>query len=501
MNLALALLLSVPAPAQAAPATNLDFRAGTLTGWEGDGLYVTTLGRGPTPSLAVSSSDRDKPGHTGVLHRAITLPPGAGVVRCYAYAVRPKGVEANERLDVGLMAAGRRVIPKEVRQPDSSFKKAAFLLPPGKDGKPREYVWRVHNYGGQAVRIVLADEDTRLGCHLVCTGFEVIPAEEFDGREFGRFMLKLVKDHKLSPVYRYDSSHFLALSNAPEEFTGRRLGNCELIYDLFFEHFRQKGFRVYEPPSKMMVAVFDTHAGFEAYLGERLPGAVTGVYHPPSNRLLVYDFGTNRQFVAEKAQAQALVKRIPSELHRRRFTATVNRLTEEFRKDANIGTVMHEVAHQLSFNCGLLNRDGDVSRWLGEGLACYCESTENGMWQGLGEPNPERVEVLARLFRGQGKYIPLEDLVGSDAWILGRTTAEQVLIGYSQSWALFKWLMEERTEGMRRYLPLVYTRKTTDRRTADFTSAFGADLKRIELRYIEYMKEQVEEYNKSKQKR
>jgi hypothetical protein len=113
---------------------------------------------------------------------------------------------------------------------------------------------------------------------------------------------------------------------------------------------------------------------------------------------------------------------------------------------------MHEVAHQLSFNCGLLNRDGDVSLWLAEGLATYCEATENGGWQGLGEPNTERLRVLWTLVKNpQQKRVPLRELIVSDAW-RDANNGQMGLMGYAQSWALFKMLMDERPQQMKKYL-------------------------------------------------
>ena len=56
---------------------------------------------------------------------------------------------------------------------------------------------------------------------------------------------------------RYESKRFTAISNAPEAFTIDRLRNCELFYDLFLDHFRAKGFKVYPPTERLMVAIFD----------------------------------------------------------------------------------------------------------------------------------------------------------------------------------------------------------------------------------------------------
>ena len=90
------------------------------------------------------------------------------------------------------------------------------------------------------------------------------------------------------------------------------------------------------------------------------------------------------------------MKKSGSDLDRERRIVRFGRFVNEHRNDTNISTIMHEVAHQLSFNCGLLNRTSDVPVWLAEGLAVYCESTIGGAWQGVGEVNPQRAGVLAR---------------------------------------------------------------------------------------------------------
>src|SRR5262249_45777967 len=155
-------------------------------------------------------------------------------------------------------------------------------------------------------------------------------------------------------------------------------------YQLFLDHFRRKGFRLAEPTGKLHLAVLDSQAAFEAYLGFRVPPSLVGVYHKGTNRLVVYDYGWNQGFLARRNRAEQEARRVHSDLDRFRTVDTVNRRAEEFRTETNIAVIMHEVAHQLSFNTGMLNRDGDVPVWLAEGLACYCEPTVNGAWQGLG---------------------------------------------------------------------------------------------------------------------
>jgi hypothetical protein len=494
MHLALALCLATSVPAQAPVNDNIDFRAGTLAGWEGEGFVLAPSGKhGPSLECTVCSSDRGVEGRKAVLHRAITIPRRAVVLCFTAKAVRDKSCLPTDKLDVSLFASGKRPIPKQVRK-GHEWETVGSILSP-ENGKPREYAFDVREFAGQTLRLAVIDDDKRRDCFLVCGGFRFVAADEFDAREFGRFMHHLTDENKLAPAACFESQHFTAYSNADDDFAAMRLNNCELIYDVFFDHFRKRGFRIHEPACKMMVAVFDSQAGFEAYVGQRLPGAITGMYHPKTNRLVVYDYGQNRDFVQIKRDARAMAKGIHSDLDRRRFVDTLNRRASEFRTEANIGTVMHEVAHQLSFNCGMLNRNGDTPFWVAEGLATYCEATENGAWQGIGEPNPERIMALIGPNRAQGGFIKLRDLLERDDWLKDVRTA---LLAYAQSWALFKMLMEERPAELRKFLEMNYVRRTTDHRRGDFAEAFGIEVERMELRYLEYIREQVDRYTPTK---
>jgi hypothetical protein len=492
MNLALVLAFCTALPASS--EENFAFQNGTLAGWEGEGFTIAPAApRGPGLAFAVCSGDNGPEGKTATLHRAFSVPAAGGYLRCFAQAVRSKSCPANENLDVVVLAAGKRLLPKMVRV-NGDLKPVSNLLGPHK-GRSREYVWDLTPYAGQSLRIAIIDQDKRRDCFVVCGGFEIVPADDFESREFGRFMHRLTTEHKLSPAARYESPHFIAYSNADEAFTSLRLGNCELIYELFFDHFRKRGFAVRPPLTKMMVAVFETQAGFLAYYGDKLPDGVTGLYHPKTNRLLVYDYGTNREFTDIKRAVKDRARSIGDDLDRRRYIDTFTRKAAEYRTETNISTIMHEVAHQLSFNCGLLNREGDVPFWLAEGLACYCEPTDNGAWQGIGEHNPERLQALQVQVQGRGPLIPLQQLIERDDFMRDQKLA---ILAYSQSWALFKMLIEERPEQFRRYLAVIHGRRVSGARLGDFTQAFGIDLNRLDLRYQEYIREMVDRYGTKK---
>jgi hypothetical protein len=471
---------------------DLGFAGARLANWEGEGFaMVAPSDKGAPGTTAVWSDDSIAPTRKALLHRGLILPPGAGVISFRAAAIRAPGAAANDRLDVVLLAAGKRIIPKEVRT-DNGWQEVAGLLP-GKAGQGREYIWRVADYAGQGVRIVLFDEDERPGCHVWCSGFCLIGEEEFESRQFVDFMTRLTREHNLIPVTRYDSPHFLALSNADETFSERRIRECELMYRLFYDHFRHKGFAVHEPAARLMLAMFDNQQGFEAYLGSKRPPRITGIYHPASNRFVLYDFGQNELYQESKQQAEKRGQRIPLQMQRLQYLDAVQLRAGELRANTNIATVMHEVAHQLSFNCGLLDRKGDLPMWLCEGLACYCESTSNSAWQGVGEPNPDRLSTLGEVIHGQGTLLDLKDLVESDRWLRERRDERSVLLGYSQSWALFRLLMEQAPANLKDYLALIYGRQNHERRLADFEQCFGS-LPSMQRRYQAYIEQLVQQY-------
>jgi Protein of unknown function (DUF1570) len=470
---------------------NLDFSLGSLDGWEGSGFYLSGHPLTPGASFGACSSDAGSPTRKGMLRYVVTVPAGAELLVGKAFAATRPGIDADGRLDVVLAGADQKIVPKKVRGA-AGWSPAPQLLPRWQ-GKPREYAWDISHLAGETLQIVLIDQDDRPGHYIYAAGFhftqspQVVQATAPEDRDFEQVMMDLQAKHQLTSVARYDSKRFTALSNADASFTVERLQNCELFYDLFLDHFRRHGFAVHAPRQRLMVAVFDSQAGFEAYLGQKMPATVVGVYDLPTNRLVLFDLNSHPSLQAQKKAILQKGAKMGSSASRSLFAGTVERKFSDLLKDANLSTTMHEVAHQISFNCGLLRRESDKPYWLIEGLACYCEATDQGDWTTLGGPNPLRIEDLAR---GKNKLVPLVKLVQSDDWRMGSSA----LVAYAQSWALFRLLMEEKTPELKRYLHTVATRKTPDHRRADFGEAFGADLPAFERRYQNYLQELLTRY-------
>jgi hypothetical protein len=441
---------------------NLDLRAPGLAHWEGAGFCLK----------AGAVSSECAAAHPAALHRTFRVPEGTAVIEFRAAAVRPAGIKPDGRLDVVLEAPGREYLPLKV------LKGGKWLSAEGLAPGEHEYHWRVEAHAGKKVRIALIDADPRPGCHVTCSGFRVVTRDELGLRAFEADMRAAGVRFR-----RYDSRHFVALGDAGAAFTEARLEGCELMYSSFFKHFRRRGFAVTEPAQRLLVAVPRTQAGFAAVLGVDLGPAVTGVYDMRANRLVVYDYATNPSFLHARKGAEESLKAGLSDIERHGLSVKIGRELRGRRDDVNVSTVMHEVSHQLAFNGGLLNRDGDAPAWLVEGMAVYCEPSVGGSWQGIGEFSPMRAEALAR---AKGRFMTVRRLVESDGWLRKARSVDEVVLGYSQSWALFRMLIEERPRQLKGYMEKIHSRRTPEHRLTDFVESFG-NLKRLEARYAEYV--------------
>jgi Protein of unknown function (DUF1570) len=489
----LALLLVCAAVADTPADVDLAFRTANLAGWEGNGFKTETEDGQAISSTSMRATSKNAPRDgRALLHAAVKIPATVKEIHCFAAAIRTKPGKTDENLDVLMYAAGKRLIPKRVHS-DLGWRPIDHVLGP-KGDQLQEYAWNVEALAGKTVRLALLDDDPRPGCFLICSGFQMLTDDRTLDREFEKEVHEFERSHHLTPMIRCESQHYLALSNAESSFSEFRLGNCEVLYGAFFQHFRGKGFKISEPAGKLHAVVFQSQASFNDFASAKLSPFVTGIYTFNTNRLLMYDFGNNKEFVASKRKAEERGQQITSYNDRQRYLEAVSRQSDEFRRGHNISTIMHEAAHQLSFNCGLLNRSADTPLWLAEGLACYCEATKQGTWLGIGEPNPERLVALTRAIDSKPGLLPLTTIVAGDKWISIKWEESSVLQGYGQSWALFRWLMEAQPAKLAEYLNVLTKRRTPENRLADFQHAFGRDLTALQKQYEEYIKRLVKRY-------
>jgi hypothetical protein len=202
---------------------------------------------------------------------------------------------------------------------------------------------------------------------------------------------------------RSEQSHFLAVGDAPASHQREALALCEALGEAFLAHFRARGFSLNYPDRQLTIIVLRDQHSYSALLGEAPGKDVGGHYDLETNRLVTFDFRGQQD--ASTGQAERI----------------------------NLFTLVHEVAHQLSFNTGMLRRQVDLPLCLSEGLATYVELWRPGVKNSIGGVNRPRVEDLRRAVN----WIQIGDLISDDTAFDKKTEH----LAYAESWVLVHYLL------------------------------------------------------------
>jgi len=255
-----------------------------------------------------------------------------------------------------------------------------------------------------------------LGSGPLATGQEgKAPGRATDAEEIAK-VEKVARDAGLGPLHNTRSAHFLAVGDAPESHLRQALDICEALGEAFLVHFRGRGFTVEYPVGRLTVIALRDQDSYAALLGEAPGKDVGGHYDLETNRLVIFDFRPQQQAIAAQAAR------------------------------VNLFTLVHESAHQLSFNTGILNRQADVPVCVSEGLATYVELWRPGVKNAIGGVNRPRMEAL----RQAVDWIQIGDLLADDTAFEPKT--EQ--LAYAESWLLVHYLLRasSRQPRFRQYL-------------------------------------------------
>ncbi len=214
---------------------------------------------------------------------------------------------------------------------------------------------------------------------------------------------KLVRTARLGPLHRARSAHFLAMGDAPESHQREALALCEDLGEEFLEYFRKRGFTLDYPQRRLTDIVLRDQDSYSALL-ENAPGKdVGGHFDLETNRLVIFDFRPKTDAVAGQAEK------------------------------INLFTLVHETAHQLSFNTGMLDRQRDLPICISEGLATYVELWRPGVRNAIGGVNRLRMGAL----REAEDWILIGDLLANDTAFEPKTQQ----LAYAESWLLVHYLM------------------------------------------------------------
>jgi hypothetical protein len=240
---------------------------------------------------------------------------------------------------------------------------------------------------------------------------------------------KKLTEARVGPLSKVRSAHYVAIGDAPSAFMRVILGDCELLLQDYFKHFRDAGFGPKLPQRPLVLIVFRDDRSFGRFF--RLPSLMEAAQRGrPVQPAGVYDRKTNILHVFDWRQ----VPMAPRSSHR------------------NTETLAHEGTHQLTFNTGLLVRDAEIPLCIVEGMGAYGESRNVMGHSEFGRKNLRRLEDLARIQR-RTPWIPTKELLAEDT-ILRAGLADRVLLAYAQSWLLIHFAMHNRetTPKFRDYL-------------------------------------------------
>ena len=213
----------------------------------------------------------------------------------------------------------------------------------------------------------------------------------------------------LEPFRVSRAERFLGVGDAPDSFREGALEICAALGRLFLSDLRARGFKLDYPDDRLMVVVLKDSRSYEALLGEAPGIDVGGHFDLNSNRLVIFDFRPGRE-----------------------GTPGAERM--------NTFTLVHETAHLLSFNTGLLSLDREPPKCVAEGLATCFEMWRPRNHAGVSAINRPRLQAV----RDSGEtWIDLARLLADDAQLDREETAQ---LAYGQSWMLVYSLLKNRSD-------------------------------------------------------
>jgi hypothetical protein len=252
----------------------------------------------------------------------------------------------------------------------------------------------------------------------------------------------------IGPFRSSVTEHYLGIGDAPDDYRDEALKRCAALAAAYEKHFQGMGFTVKFPPGRLTVVTLKDLNSYAAFLGQQPGAAVGGHYDLETNRLVIFDFRPGGGLAAGVSEERV-----------------------------NTFTLIHEAAHQLTFNTGLLDRQGDVPVAVSEGLAMYAELWRPGARSILGAINVPRLQVFINPTNPPVVWIPLETLLTDDALFQGAN--EQT--AYAEGWVLVHYLLK--TTAMlpkfRAYLDAIRPRRDPAQRRADARAHLG-DLDRLD---------------------
>jgi hypothetical protein len=250
--------------------------------------------------------------------------------------------------------------------------------------------------------------------------------------------------------------HYLGIGDASDVLRSQTLRVCEAVAADYLDHFQSHGFTVTMPARRLTVIILADDGSRSAFnVGPRVPG-------------IPIDLG------------RLLVPPGHFEPHTNRVVLSVHARGGKFAESLDSRLVAHEATHQLTYNTGILDRRGDVSRAITEGLAEY-----NAIRNSIRRTPPRYLHsnlfTLVSARKSRTPWYPFIQLLADDRPFLLNSFKQLQPLAYAQAWLLIHYLMNDRSrrERFRAYLEAIRPRTDPEYRIDDAEKHLG-DLDRLD---------------------
>ena len=319
----------------------------------------------------------------------------------------------------------------------------------------------------------------------------------------------------------FKTDHFVVYYNTHRTFARKRSLLLERLLRSYKSNLKKIGLELRAPDEKLTIILFDDKTDFQTYTGTHGSTTLAGVFMTDANQAVFFDNISDpgyqatkeaiRRVSAELAEYRDQVDKVRRSSVRESYLDQIRRMESQLalynqRLDntmvtENVGTVVHEAAHALSFNIGPFTRDERAMppRWLVEGLATLFETPRQGRWRGAMRFNPRRYFSYAKALEA-GRLPPLRRLLVSDELFLTPRNAETT---YGATWALAFYLYHAQGKAFATLLASDWRlgegnneERAGPRIVTIFEDALGKSLPEIQSEWHKYMAKRAKRHRR-----
>jgi len=246
----------------------------------------------------------------------------------------------------------------------------------------------------------------------------------------------------------FETDHFVLVYTSSIA-KARKLGSrLEAVYRWRVWFLEQMGIEPVRPDAKLEAYFFGTHEEFQGYqaLHGDISMGVLGFWHPVDNRSVFFDTETWPPIAN-------LLKRYSDPKVDFQIRRRGRNMVERWVEYQNMSTTQHEAGHHIDFNIGIFPKQGDVPRWLVEGLTMQFEAPPSELGGCLGRINYKRLQEIRQQYGPNLEALPMmRDFMLHDAlWFQG--------YNYPLGWALVHYLYKQNREAFAKFMRLMAQRE------------------------------------------